>query len=216
MRIFDSLPAIGIALMAGQAFGQQALPGKPEDNGVRPVSDTLYLNTSDTLNNTKTESLGIGIARNGNVIVGWEDDGEGLNDLEAVWTLVSDSGTWITPATDITSKDPDYAGQTVNSRFLSFFRPDKTPTPGRTSWGPKIKANPFGDGIGMGATAFDLAKEVTELSPDFDGDSGDFPAVQLLNGEIAYMDRRAAALPAQRLRRVGCVLYHGNMLYLSC
>ena len=68
MRIFDSLPAIGIALMAGQAFGQLALPGKPEDNGVRPVSDTLYLNTSDTLNNTKTESIGIGIARNGNVL----------------------------------------------------------------------------------------------------------------------------------------------------
>jgi len=213
MRIFDSLPAIGIALMAGQAFGQQALPGKPEDNGVRPVSDTLYLNTSDTLNNTKTESLGIGIARNGNVIVGWEDDGEGLNDLEAVWTLVSDSGTWITPATDITSKDPDYAGQTVNSRFLSFFRPDKTPTPGRTSWGPKIKANPFGDGIGMGATAFDLAKEVTELSPDYNGDFGDFPAVQLLNGDGTPVSI-VTGIPAAYHAREGSIRI-GDWDYLS-
>ncbi|MBL9128824.1 MAG: hypothetical protein JNL97_14315 [Verrucomicrobiales bacterium] len=183
MRILETLPALGIALVAGQAFGQSTLPGKPEDNGLRPVSDTLYLNTSDTLNNTKTESLGIGIARNGNVIVGWEDDGDALNDLEAVWTLVNDSGVWITPDTEITSKDPEYAGQTVTSKFLSFFRPDKTPTPARTSWGPKIKANPFGDGIGMGATAFDLAKEVTELAPDYNGDFGDFPAVQLLNSD---------------------------------
>jgi len=183
MRILDSLPVISLALLAGQAFGQLALPGKPEDNGVKPVSDTVYINTSDTINNTKTESLGIGIARNGNVIVGWEDDGDALNDLEAVWTLVSDSGALVTPDTEITSKDPDYAGQTLTSKYLSFFRTDKTPTPGRTSWGPKIKANPFGDGIGMGATAFDLAKEVTNLFPDYNGDFGDFPAVQLLNND---------------------------------
>lgn len=183
MRILQSMSFVGIALVAGQAFGQLALPGKPEDNGLRPVTETLYINTSDTLNNTKTESLGVAIARNGNVIVGWEDDGDALNDLEAVWTLVNDSGAIVVPDTEITSKDPDFAGQTVTSKYLSFFRKDKTPIPGRTSWGPKIKANPFGDGIGMGATAFDLAKEVAELSPDFDGDSGDFPAVQLLNND---------------------------------
>ena len=213
MRILDSLPVISLALLASQAFGQLALPGKPEDNGVKPVSDTVYVNTSDTINNTKTESLGIGIARNGNVIVGWEDDGDALTDLEAVWTLVSDTGALITPDTEITTKDPDFAGQTLTSKYLSFFRTDKTAISGRTSWGPKIKANPFGDGIGMGATAFDLAKEVTNLAPDYNGDFGDFPAVQLLNNDGTPVSI-ALGVPAAYHAREGNIRI-GDWDYLS-
>lgn len=213
MSILKSMPFLGMALVVSQAFGQSALPGKPEDNGLRPVTDTVYINTPDTINNTKTESLGVAIARNGNVIVGWEDDGDALNDLEAVWTLVSDSGKLIVPDTEITSTDPEFAGQTLTSKYLSFFRKDKTPTPGRTSWGPKIKSNPFGDGIGMGATAFDLAKEVAELSPDFDGAAGDFPAVQLLNNDgtpIAI----ATGVPSAYHKRDGNIRI-GDWDYLS-
>ena len=213
MRILDSLPVISLALLASQAFGQLALPGKPEDNGVKPVSDTVYVNTSDTINNTKTESLGIGIARNGNVLVGWEDDGDALTDLEAVWTLVSDTGALITPDTEITTKDPDFAGQTLTSKYLSFFRTDKTAISGRTSWGPKIKANPFGDGIGMGATAFDLAKEVTNLAPDYNGDFGDFPAVQLLNNDGTPVSI-ALGVPAAYHAREGNIRI-GDWDYLS-
>ncbi len=208
-----TLPAIGFAVMAGQAFGQLALPGTPEDNGLQPVSETVYLNTSDTINNASTESLGIAIARNRNVIVGWEDDGDGLTDLEAVWTLINDSGVSITPDTDITSTDPDFAGETFPSKFLSFFRADKTATSGRTSWGPKIKANPFGDGIGMGATAFDLAKEVAELSPDFSGDFGDFPAVQLLNNDGTPISI-AVGVPKEYHQRDGSIRI-GDWDYLS-
>ncbi len=182
MRILESLPIVGIALMAGQAFGQ-TLPGAPEENGLRPVSETVYLNTSDILNNLQTESLGIAIARNGNVIVGWEDDGDGIANLAGVWTLVNDSGVPITPDTEITSQAPETQGQTITTRFLSFFRPDKSPTPGGTGWGPKIKANPFGDGIGMGVTGYDLGLEIPELLSSYDGSQGDYPVVQLLNND---------------------------------
>ncbi|MBI2926530.1 MAG: hypothetical protein HYY24_12615 [Verrucomicrobia bacterium] len=160
-------------------------PGKPEDNGLPPKTDTFYINTPDTINNTKTESLGVAIANNGNVIIGWEDDGADLADLEAVWTLFNSSGTSLTPDTEITTIDPNFAGQTLTSKFLSFFRSDGSAISGRTSWGPKIKANLFGDGIGMGATAFDLGVEVTELAAiQFNAvgeNAGDFPAVQLLS-----------------------------------
>ena len=178
MRVLTSLPCLGVALLASQAFGQ-TLPGKPEDNGLRPVSETVYVNTPDTLNNNSTESLGVAIAYNGNVIVGWEDDGSELADLEAVWTIYDRDGKPVTADTEITSVDPAFAGQTLTSKFLSFFRADKSAVSGRTGWGPRIKANPFGDGVGMGVTSFDLGLELVEFAAY--QDAGDWPAVQLLN-----------------------------------
>ncbi|MCC7376044.1 MAG: hypothetical protein IT581_15405 [Verrucomicrobiales bacterium] len=178
MRILSSLAFLGGTFLISPVFGQAALPGAPEDNGLKPVSETVYVNTTDTLNNTKTESLGVAIARNGNVVVGWEDDGEALSDLEAVWTLYDRDGKSITPDTEITSVDPSYAGQTLTSKFLSFFRKDKSAVSGRTGWGPKIKANLFGAGFGMGVTGFDVGLEVTEFAGY--QDAGDYPAVQLV------------------------------------
>lgn len=164
---------------------QAAAPGTPEENGLTPVSETFYVNTPDTLNNGKTESLGVAVARNGNVIIGWEDDGEGLADQEAVWTLFGPSGSALTATANITTIDPAFAGQTLSSRFLSYFRQNGTPISGRTSWGPKIKANLFGDGLGMGATSFELANEVVEfgnIQNNAAGENaGDFPSVQLLD-----------------------------------
>ncbi len=174
-----------MALSISVSMAQLASPGLPEENGLAPKTETIYINVPPTLNNTKTESLGVGIAANGNVIVGWEDDGDGLDDLEAVWTLFSPSGVSITPEMTITTLNPELAGQTTPSKFLSYFRADGTPVSGYTSWGPKIKANPFGDGIGMGATSFALGQEVPELGPiNLDaGGGGDFPAVQLLTND---------------------------------
>jgi len=177
MKPSKSLPFLTAALLAGQVYGQ-ALPTKPEDNGVSPVGDTVYVNTSDTINNSKTESLGVAIGRNGNVIVGWEDDGSDLTDLEAVWTLFDRDSKPVTAETTITSVDPAFAGQTLTSRFLSYFRKDGSAISGRTGWGPKIKSNLFGDGLGMGSTSFDLGLEVVEFAGY--QDAGDWPAVQLL------------------------------------
>lgn len=177
MRVLTKLPFLGIALLASQAIGQ-ILPGTPEENGLSPVGETVYVNTEDTLNNGRTESIGVAIGRNGNVMVGWEDDGEALSDLEAVWTLYNRDGQSITPDTEITSVDPSFAGQVLTSKFLSFFRKDESAVSGRTGWGPKIKANLFGDGLGMGVTAFDLGLEVVEYAGY--QDAGDWPAVQLV------------------------------------
>lgn len=182
LRLRALLPFAGAVLATAQALAQSALPGKPEENGLQPVGETVYINTPDTINNGKSESIGIAIARNGNVVVGWEDDGDALQDNEAVWTLFDRDGKSISPDTEMVSVDPSFAPQSVTSKFFSFFRGTglTNAIPPRTSWGPKIKANPFGDGFGMGATAFDLGLEVPSLAA-FVPDQGDFPAVQLLS-----------------------------------
>ncbi|HKS38174.1 MAG TPA: hypothetical protein VJW76_13335 [Verrucomicrobiae bacterium] len=162
----------------------QTPPGPPEDNGLTPKTDTIFINLPSIHNNTSTESLGVAIGQNGNVLVGWEDDGDGITDTEAIWTMFNASGVSITPDTLQTSLDPQYAGQSVSNKFLCYFRSDGSAIPGNTSWGPKIKANLFGDGFGMGATSFSLGIEVTELANiNLDaGGGGDFPSVQLLTG----------------------------------
>jgi hypothetical protein len=168
----NSVPA-----QAGNEF-----PGLPEANGLMPKTDRIFINLPDTVNNDSTESLGVAIASNGNIIVGWEDDGDDLTDLEAVWTLFDANGNMITPDTTITSTQSD---DTLTSKFLSYFRADGSAVPGNTAWGPKIKANLFGEGVGMGATAFSLGLEIEELADiNIDaGGGGDFPAVQLLTND---------------------------------
>lgn len=168
----------------------QTRPGLAEANGLTPLGPTVYVNPpASTQNNGKVESLGVGVIANGNVVVGWEDDGDGLTDQEAVWTVYSPAGVPLTPVTTLTTIDPDFAGQTHQSRFLAYFRADGSAVSGRTAWGPKIKVNPFGDGFGMGGTAFDLGKEVVALAPVNNNaageNAGDFPAVQLLNNSGA-------------------------------
>ncbi len=176
MLVIGLLGAIGLAGI--EVTAQNELPGPPEENGLQPVTDTFFVNTYDTLNNLSTESLGVAIAQNGNVIIGWEDDGEGLNNLASVWTLYSGDGNRLIEAEEITSADPAYAGQSLFAPFRAYFRKDGSAVPGHTAWGPKIKANLFGEGVGMGATAYDLGLEVPELA-GYNG-TGDWPAVQLL------------------------------------
>jgi hypothetical protein len=161
--------------------------GAPEDNGATPKTDTKYLNvptSPEIIYNERAESMGVSIARNGNVIIGWEDDGDGIKDQEATWSLYDGNLNRISPTVDITSLA---TGETLTTAFLSYFRKDGSPTPPNTSWGPKIKASLFADGIGMGGTSYDLDKEVPEFAPiqlNAAGDNaGDFPSVQLLNND---------------------------------
>ncbi len=179
-----------LAAVSLQPTRAQEIPGPPENSGLQARSGTLYLNNLDTLNNFSTESLGVAIASDGNVLVGWEDDGDDLTDLEAVWTLLDPGANPITPITQITSLQPAFAGQVLSNNFLSYFRADGSAVPGRTSWGPKIKANLFGSGLGMGATSFELGLEVPEFLDiqDDDGGGGDFPSVQLLTDNGAPVD----------------------------
>ena len=163
----------------------QVTPGAPNTNGLTPVTATFDVNTNQ--NNTETESSGVSIAANGNVIVGWEDDSLTDEDIffwGAAWALFNTNGVQLNPVATITN----YNGtQTINTFYRAYFRANGTPTPANTAWGPKIKANRFGGGMGMGATAYALGLEVPELGAvNADASSGganDFPAVQLLNND---------------------------------
>lgn len=173
-----------LSVLGSLAAWAQTTPGAPEDNGLTPKTSTIYVNRKtleiDQINNGNTESLGVAIANGGNVIVGWEDDGEGVTDLEAVWTLYDSAGVPVTPPTETTSLAPDSAG-TITTRFLSYFRANGSAVGGGHSWGPKIKANLFGDGVGMGATSWQLDLEVAELAAYDGNNTGDYPTVQLLS-----------------------------------
>ena len=173
-----------LAALVHSAGVQGAQPGNPEDNGLVPKTDTFYINVPpDFVNNGKVESLGVAIANNGNVMIGWEDDGDGLMDWEGVWMLFDPAGKAITGDLEMKSLDPALAGQTVTTKYRAYFRKDGSPVSGNTSWGPKIKANLFGDGIGMGATSYALGLEVPEfaaIQTTPAGEAGDFPGVQLL------------------------------------
>ncbi len=188
-RILLSLLTM-MAVAASPATGlAQTAPGAPLDNAMTPKTDTTYvngqLNASDLFNNAKTESLGVAVANNGNVLVGWEDDlatwqTSPLLDFEAVWTLFDSAGTWITPDTRVTSLANPTA-EPVTNRFLSYFRADSSAVFGGSAWGPKIKANLFGDGVGLGATSFLLDTEVIEFAAWHDSTAGDISAIQLLD-----------------------------------
>lgn len=183
MRYPIALVMAAATACAVSALGQ-ATPGAPEDNGLTPKTDTIYINRQTTdftdVNNNSTESLGVAIANGGNVIVGWEDDGDGVADFEAVWTMLDSGGLLITPATEQTALQ---LGESITSHWLSYFRKDGSAVYGGTSWGPKIKANIFGDGIGMGAISYGLSAEVAEMAAYDDANSGDVNTVQLLGND---------------------------------
>src|ERR1041385_3798114 len=94
--------ALGVSWSAAQG-----VPVSPEDAGLSPKTSTLFINLPSILNNDSTESLGVAVGQNGNVMVGWEDDGDGITDLEAVWTLFDATGAPVTPDTKQTSTSVD-------------------------------------------------------------------------------------------------------------
>lgn len=169
------LGAFGISALA------QVAPGAPEINGLNPNGATTYVNSQATdpgiSNNGNTESLGVAISSSGNVILGWEDDGDGIADREAVWTMYDSGGSLLVHPTLLTSLS--LPGSETNI-FLSYFRPDGSAVWDGTSWGPKIKANLFGPGTGMAANSYGLGEEVSAFLPWDDANSGDFSSVQLL------------------------------------
>ena len=66
-----------VALLTAPAISfAQLNPGDPADNGLIPRTDTFDVNGDQV--NDNTESTGVGIAGNGNIIIGWEDDGAQL------------------------------------------------------------------------------------------------------------------------------------------
>jgi len=155
-------------------------------SGLIPKTPTFYVNTN-YYNNAGGESPAIDIAANGNVLIGWEDDGSGAYDFESTWSVFSPNGVLLTPQTVITSY---VYGVTITNTFLSYFRSDGSATPAFTGFGPKIKANRFGNGMGHGSSTDALGAEVPELAAINEDDggpigsgAGGFPSVQLLNND---------------------------------
>ncbi len=141
-----------------RVFDAPALPIQEPVLGLAPKTDTVYVN--QTWNNNGLNSLGVAITSNGDVVVGWEDDNTpsyAIRHWAAVWTLYDKNGNLITPVATITNGNPGLASvvpSSIDTSYRSFFRNDGTPIPGRSAWGPKIKANPFGPGFGMGAVSY--------------------------------------------------------------
>lgn len=164
----------------------QTIPGGPETNGLTPVTPTTYVNGPEPLsgqiwfNNNHSENTGVGIAENGNIIIGWEDDGPDIVNMSAVWTFFS-------PAGEVLITDPVSHGWhgigSWSTPWVSYFWPDGGALYGGTSRAPKIKANLFGGGMGMGATSTGLTEEVAALNPWDDEYSGAFPSVQLVDDQ---------------------------------
>ena len=140
----------------------QQLPGAPDTNGLTPRTATIYINGTNGPNFASTESIGVAIANNGNVMVGWEDG-------DAVWTLFDADGNWLLSRTN----------------YFSYFQPDGSPVQvfiegSQVDWGGKWHANLFGSGIGMGSAGTDaLAGQLAAYAGYLY--NGNFPLVQLLN-----------------------------------
>lgn len=210
-----ALAAFGVSWSAAQG-----VPVAPDAANLSPKSPTTFINLPSILNNDNSESIGVAVGQNGNVMVGWEDDGDGLTDSEALWTLLDSTGAYLVPDTVQTSSEPTYAGQSITNKFLSYFRPDGSATAGRTSWGPKIKANLFGTGFGMGASSYELGDEIPALSATQNGGE-DFPTVQLVTetgspvGVVAGVDATYAERPGNIRIADWDYLSNGNVLIVG-
>lgn len=199
-------------------------------NGLTPKAATSYINSQaqDTsiLNNGQTGNLGVAIVNGGNIVVGWEDDGVDLvnmplQNLRGVWTLFDSAGSSVLTNQPISSlAKPEYG--LIENKFLSFFRADKTAVYGGTGGQPKIKANLFGDGFGMGVSASILGEEVSSFAAYDGANKGDYPAVQLLDNQGQPLGALAGVSVAYATRDVGGIemgdwdyLANGNIIVVG-
>jgi hypothetical protein len=200
----------------------QTPPGAPEANGLTPKSATSYINSqatdTSTINNGQTGNLGVAIVNGGNVVVGWEDDAIDplnmpLQNLKGVWTLFdsADVSVLTNQQVSILSK-PEYG--ILDTKLLSFFRADQSAVYGGTGGQPKIKANLFGDGFGMGISASVLGEDVSAFAA-YDGvNKGDYPALQLLDNQGHPAGTLAGVSVAYATRDAGNIEI-GDWDYLS-
>jgi hypothetical protein len=155
-----SLSIIGVAVLLALPGASLAQPGDPSSSGLMPRTDTFYVNAQ--WNNNGLNSLGVAVTSSGDVVVGWEDDhtpSSAIRHWAGVWTVYDRDGKLLTPVAAIESRNPrmtDEVPNTIETSYRSFFRNDGSPTPGRLAWGPKLKANPFGPGFGMGGVSYQV------------------------------------------------------------
>src|SRR5438445_10859109 len=83
-------------------------------------------------NNNRIETGDIAITGNGNVVLAWEDDGSGVSDFEAVWTLFDPNGNLLLTPTLMTNNFPTACAtagdQITDWTYRAYFRSDGSPT----------------------------------------------------------------------------------------
>ncbi|MCX6916706.1 MAG: hypothetical protein NT167_27290, partial [Verrucomicrobia bacterium] len=171
------------------------------------------MNTNaDWINLTSTtEHPGVDIAANGNILIGWENDGTPITDFEACWTMYDSQGNSITPLTVQTNRDVSGQGAcgttylATTNKWLSFFRDDNTAIGGYTGWGGSWpKANRFGNGLAWSAMTWEIGLEISELSAvNTSSDGDDWPSTQLLNNDGTPLRGEAEFLANGNIATVG-------------
>ena len=184
-----------LVTLIATAFGTSlslAQLGAPSDAGLIARTPTLDVNTN--LPNSAVETGDLSITANFNVVPCWEDDGAGISDWQAIWTVFDINGNRITPSVLMTNVPGSLclpsAEAVPNFTYRAFYRSDGSPTPGFTGdYGGKLKANQFGNGFMFCAGADGIGCEIPELynlnwdDTGLPWSSGSSPIVQLLNND---------------------------------
>ncbi len=168
--------ALTIMLPRFQA-AQLFSPARPEDEGVIPLTDAKDLNTDVVSSDDNLEQIDVDITSDDQIIICWEDDSAGI----AAGIRVYDMNLTNRPWAD------DYEGNNVSSYYFD----DGEPTDDNSGWGPKVKANYFGDGFGMGSSAWGfpensgrLVESLSDLMKDDEGRGPDSPCVQIYQADM--------------------------------
>lgn len=175
------LACMGICVLF--AWASNAEPVSVEEAGITPLTDSILISTDEIGNGYRIESMGVAIVED-KIIVVWEDDPSGNY---AVWMFYDTEGNALTEAPQ------------------SFRRPDGNPTSTRGIWGPKIKANMYGDGAVFGSIFWDWfgAEDNRNDMPEFNDLDGDAPAIQLLSNNADFEGHMFLGLPKDYLMREG-------------
>ncbi|MGI6457439.1 MAG: hypothetical protein ACOX5R_17720 [bacterium] len=144
------------------------------ESGVEALTDVIIV-TDEEIGNSfeSTESIGIAIMENGNVIVGWEDDNNEVQEIAGAFVVYNPQGERLTP-------------------LRAYADDDGNPTPVAGGWGPKIQSNWFGAGATFGTTFYEFGyvDSLAHLQ-----DTGDAPVIQLVDNDGSFIGSAISAFP---------------------
>lgn len=153
----------------------------PSTVGLTPLTAATPIN-GGIESEDDTESIGVDITSNGQIIIGWEDDGS----PSSVEGIAAGIRRYNMDLTNI-----PWANDADDNNVSSYYKDNGDPTVDGLGWGPKIKADWFGGGFGMGSTAFGFAdptfgvESLADAQMNEGNEPGDIPGVQLYDADGA-------------------------------
>ncbi len=206
----------GLAFAITPAIAQDFYPVEdPTTVGVTPLTSTTVLTEDLYHTDDNLESLGIDITSDGKVIIGWEDDsvevGAGIR------------------AYDLSLNNLPWASDFEDNNVSSYYFDDGAPTDDNSGWGPKVRANYFGDGFGMGSSAWGfpensgrLVDSLADLMEDDEGRGPDSPCVQLYQADMTPIVPIICGITDEFAQPVGsvriadwCYLSNGSYAFMN-